>query len=438
MERPQLTRSTAPTSDLDEIPALRGAELAKFRAVRLADRDNPRPVPSRLMSRLRLANLSYAQLFEFAVDACESSPELKHKADALIAKVAPLPSWCVDVLLSPDLLPQLFNSLGVSEHTATGVCTTWSRAYSRQLRRYRYVDPRRVQLVADVPINPTSLCMLPGGVLAIASCNFICKKAVTFVAARNDSDPQALAACRASSLAARRLRGLSGLALTNDGLLVCTYLDAPAALYKFANAGLMDELATVPVLTGFDRGFKKCAVHQQTQRTYAVGGDDEAGSRGLILLDANLQVVATVETVFVPEEADGDAYEPIRDVAVHGDQVIVLTSDSHPKGSGLRLLDLDGRFLRTIAAGQFCNPQAVATSHGRAFVIDDGDDDDDEEEEPGKVLYIIDIQSGDVFQSVLFYLRGCLSAILVDGDEIYISSYGASEVVVLQLAGSEA
>ena len=71
-------------------------------------------------------------------------------------------------------------------------------------------------------------------------------------------------------------------------------------------------------------------------------------------------------------------------------------------------------------------------------MIDDGDDDDDDEEEPGKVLYIIDIQSGDVFQSVLFYLGGCLSAILVDGDEIYISSYGASEVVVLQLAGSEA
>ena len=71
----------------------------------------------------RLANLSYAQLLEIAVDLCESSPELKNKADALIAKVAPLPSWCVDVLLSPDLLPQLFSSLGLSEHAAAGVCT---------------------------------------------------------------------------------------------------------------------------------------------------------------------------------------------------------------------------------------------------------------------------------------------------------------------------
>ena len=36
----------------------------------------------------RLADLSHAQLAEIAVHGCESSPELKNKADALIAKVA--------------------------------------------------------------------------------------------------------------------------------------------------------------------------------------------------------------------------------------------------------------------------------------------------------------------------------------------------------------
>ena len=44
------------------------------------------------MSCVRLAKLSYAQLLEIVVDACESSPELKNKVDALIAEVAPLPS----------------------------------------------------------------------------------------------------------------------------------------------------------------------------------------------------------------------------------------------------------------------------------------------------------------------------------------------------------
>ena len=52
----------------------------------------------------RLADLSHAQLAEIAVHGCESSPELKNKADALIAQVAPLPAWCVDILMSPDLL----------------------------------------------------------------------------------------------------------------------------------------------------------------------------------------------------------------------------------------------------------------------------------------------------------------------------------------------
>ena len=70
------------------------AELAKFNGGPIAG-TNP-TFPSRLTSLpSRLANLSYAQLLEIAVNACESSPELKNKADALIAiNVAPLPSWC--------------------------------------------------------------------------------------------------------------------------------------------------------------------------------------------------------------------------------------------------------------------------------------------------------------------------------------------------------
>ena len=176
-------------------------------------------------------------------------------------------------------------------------------------------------------------------------------------------------------------------------------------------------------------------MHQQTQRTCAIG-EAKGGSQALVLLDVNLQAIATVETTAdLPEDAGDDAYEPIRDVAVHGDQVIVLTDNAHPRGSGLRLLDLDGRFLRTIAAGQFRYPYAVTALHGRAFVVDD-DVDADDDEEPGKVLYIIDIQSGDILQSVNVELQGTVFAILADDDEIYIASY--SRVVVLRYAGAEA
>ena len=416
------------------------APVSLFAELRARTGAPDRPArPSRLMSLpSRLACLSYAQLLEIAVDACESSPELKNKADALIAQVAPLPSWCVDVLLSPDLLPQLFSSLGLSEHAAAGVCSTWSHAYSRQLRRCRYVNPRVVRQLADVPKNPTGLCMLPGGVLVTTS---YVDKSVTFVAARHDTDPQALAACRASTLAARRLEWLSGLALTNDGLLVSS-----TALYKFATDGSMDELATVPMLADYDQGFAQCAVHQQTQRAYAIGVANDR-NQALVLLDATLQVIATVEdTGDVPEDFEDGDYEPIRDIAVHGDQVIVLASDHHAEGSGLRLLDLDGRFLRTIAAGQFMNPQAVTISHGRAFVVDedvdddkdDGDDDDDDDEGTANMLHVIDIQSGDILQSVRLEVHDNVSTILVDGDEIYIAGFNADNISVLQLAGSEA
>ena len=54
------------------------------------------------------------------------------------------------------------------------------------------------------------------------------------------------------------------------------------------------------------------------------------------------------------------------------------------------------------------------------------------------MLHVVDIQSGDILQSVPVDLEGEVSTILVDGDEIYISSVGTDEVIVLQLAGSEA
>ena len=388
----------------------------------------------RLMSlRSRLAKLSHAQLLKFAAETCESSPELKNKADALIAQVAPLPAWCVDILMSPDLLPQLFSSLGLSEHAAAGVCSTWSDAYRRQLRRCCYINPTRVRQLADVPEQPNGLCMLRGGVLAIASGDdrdgFSTMK---FIAARGDTDPQALAACRASSLAAQRFNWLVGMALTHDGLLACNMYERSAALYKFAVDGAMDELATAPPLAEYPEGFSRCAVHQQTQRTFAIG-ENIAAKQALLILDSHLQVIATVEAAGAPNHHE----YPIRDVAVHGDQVMVLTGDCHPEGPGLRLLDLDGRYLRTIAARQFRNPQAVTASDGRAFVID-GYDEDDEEALTNTVLRVIEIHSGSILQTVPLELSGRDNSSIVDGDEIYISDFPANKVTVLRFAGSEA
>ena len=238
------------------------------------------------------------------------------------------------------------------------------------------------------------------------------------------------------------------LAHTNDGLLVtsCHRRNTggpPSELHTFAKDGSMDELATVPVLTNYAGGLTQIAVHQETQRMYGIVGADHCNA--VVLLDADLQIIATIETVKAANNWE-DTPEAICDLTVHGDQVIVLTSNSHPEGSGLRLLDLNGRFLRTIAA-EFRDPYVVTASHGRAFVVDDDDDDvvDDK-----KVLHVIDIQSGDILQRVHVDLEGDVSAILVDRDEVFISFYpefrvhpddlagSTSKVVVLRYAGSEA
>ena len=116
--------------------------------------------------------------------------------------------------------------------------------------------------------------MLPGGVLAITSSGGDGNYAVNFVAARSDTDPQALAAYRASSLATQQFKWPMGMALTDDGLLACNLDERSAALYKFALDGSMDKLATAPALDEYDRGFSRCAVHQQTQRIFALALED--------------------------------------------------------------------------------------------------------------------------------------------------------------------
>jgi hypothetical protein len=132
-----------------------------------------------------------------------------------------------------------------------------------------------------------------------------------------------------------------------------------------------------------DSGNVQCT-SRLSQRTFALGVD-EAGTQALFILDSHLQDIATVEATAAARQADDGAYDdPILDVAVHGDQVIVLTSDRHPEGSALRLLDLDGRFMRTIAAGQLRKPQAVAASHGRVFVVDQEGEEEEEDEEDAR------------------------------------------------------
>ena len=80
-------------------------------------------------------------------------------------------------------------------------------------------------------------------------------------------------------------------------------------------------MARVPAFADFGEALFRCAVHQQTQRTYAIG-NAEGGNRALVLLDANLQVIATVEATDDAPEQFGEISD-IQDVAVHGDHTVL-------------------------------------------------------------------------------------------------------------------
>ena len=124
--------------------------------------------PSRLA--LRLGALSRDELLELAADALDELPEphrLHRRADALIAQRKPLPSWCVDkVLLSPDLLPHVVESLSLGDVAASTACKAWAGAWTALLGRRRYLNP--VPRIIEVPeLWPRAIAEMPDGALCI-------------------------------------------------------------------------------------------------------------------------------------------------------------------------------------------------------------------------------------------------------------------------------
>ena len=77
--------------------------------------------------RERLAGLDHEALLSYAA---ELSFAHRHEADALLAKYSPLSALARDeVLLSADLLPNLFATLQLEDGAAASVCQAWKAAW---------------------------------------------------------------------------------------------------------------------------------------------------------------------------------------------------------------------------------------------------------------------------------------------------------------------
>ena len=77
--------------------------------------------------RERLASHDHETLLSYAA---ELSFAHRHEADTLLAKRSPLPAWARDeVLLSADLLPDVFATLQMKDGAAASVCQAWKAAW---------------------------------------------------------------------------------------------------------------------------------------------------------------------------------------------------------------------------------------------------------------------------------------------------------------------
>ena len=382
----------------------------------------------------RLAALSQQALIELVVAGCEQLPALKNRADALTAEVKPLPTWCVDeVLLSPDLLPSIMSTLSLQECDAAVACSSWAAAYATHISRLRILLPN-IQRTIEAPPKPVGqngdvddaegglggMCMLPGDVLAISSSQ---DDTISFEAARELTDPHRLSECRlsplASALASRDapVRGLMGMAITDDSsLLVCEFDEY--LVVRVTQDGVMTDVQ-------LQMHPYEVVAHWPSRRAFVRGRDR------MSILDAT--TLDYIHDIVYDDIFGDDNENDVRGIAVHEDTVIISHDDQ------LSVLDLDGKFLRTIQT-DVVQPQSLAAADGRIYLTEqpiDGDVD----ESHAKRLLVIDIETGQIVQTVTPWALDNdevvnLSQVMVDGNEIYLGDYYGNKVHVLRFAGT--
>ena len=91
----------------------------------------------------RLAALPPEEILEIAARGCHESAAIRRDVDAELAVRTPVPDWARSgVLLSPDLMPQIFESLEVEDHAAAAVCKAWGAEWKAKTRRILRTAPR--------------------------------------------------------------------------------------------------------------------------------------------------------------------------------------------------------------------------------------------------------------------------------------------------------
>ena len=149
LRRPRSVRSRAPRSPSHVRPATFADLPEMTTSPRLA---------------ARLFSLSHAQLLEIAVAGCEASPEVKNRAEAILAtSMPPHHQGAVDgVLLSSDLVPHILASLQLEDGAAAAVCSLWAEGWKATSEGRRHLTRVAFDFPQELLVDLNDMAVIPG------------------------------------------------------------------------------------------------------------------------------------------------------------------------------------------------------------------------------------------------------------------------------------
>jgi hypothetical protein len=335
------------------------------------------------MSRLkaRMSSLSHDELLELAAAGCAMDKELRNRADALMAKRNPLPSWCVDIMLSPDLLPRVLEHTTLGDKAAATVSRVWAEAWSALMRRRRLLRPQSMQTLRyrhanNVKVQPLCGHVMSDGKIIVADFSNRGKKGLDRMRLEILSpDGETL---QPGALRHWRFNFPDALLEHNGCLFVA---DSRTNFFPHSRGGKVCKLR---LSDGEDMGSVELGLSEpgcvDGPCALAISGEELYVALGDHICVLDLQTLQTRRKFghefFLDDEGDGDS---VCSCTIHDGEVYVA---DHRKLGEVQVFDRAGLRHRTIR-GDFHYPHAVASHNGRLFLLEIEHNAEFEEAVPG-------------------------------------------------------
>ena len=363
---------------------------------------------------IRLDALPHDVLQKLAAEALTELPvghRLHSHTDALIAQQRPLPAWCVEsVLLSPDLLPHLVDSLSLDDQAAAAACSMWADEWAALLRRRRYIQPvPRLVEIGHIVKTPNCLTEMPDGTLCVSSSHV--HSGLHFMTAQYETMPDSSAWAGLDNVDAD---APFGVLVHDEALLVVNSHRGRSDVRRLRMTDGV-ELARSPFLKN----------------------PAEVAKAGNLLFVPTFEKISVLDIYTLELRNTFGEFGSAFDCAVHNDELYVADVSKIGK---LFVHSLDGQ-PRRIVEGDFGRPTCIRIRDDRIYLIECLDDENDFDEDEfdefvGRRLLVLELD-GTIHQQII--LPDCVAAHTPDltsmafrGDELLITDNNQNALHVLR------